>query len=70
MFHYKYSNLLSTYTISLSRELPVMINKILFISFNSRKSGINLDILQRIVMHYIIALTNIHFPKINFERTD
>ena len=66
----KTANLLLTYTISLSRKLPEMINKTLFIRFYSGKRGIILDILQRIVMHYIIALTNIHFPKLNFERTD
>ena len=49
------------------KELALMITKALFIRCYTIKCHLSLDILQHNKMHYIIALTPIHFPKVTLD---
>ena len=49
------------------KELALMITKVLFIRCYTNKCYLSLDILQHNIMHYIIALTPIHFPKVTLH---
>ena len=50
------------------KELAFMITKTLFIPCYTIKFDLRLDILQRNIMHYIIALTHNSLSLSNFKR--
>ena len=49
------------------KELAFMITKTLFISYLTIKCRLIWDSLQHNIMHYIIALTAIHFPQVTLN---
>ena len=70
MFHDKDSQLVVKVDYQLVKKLALMITETLFIRCYSRKCGLSLNRLQRIVMHYIIDLTIISLYKSNLKRTN
>ena len=68
MFHDNDSQLVVNLNYKLvKKELAFMITKTLFVSCYSTKCDLSLDSVQHNIMHYIIALTNIHFPKVTLN---
>ena len=49
------------------KELALMISKTLIIRCYTNKCHLSLAIWQHNIMHYIIALTPIHFPKVTLD---